>query len=146
MKESTGGALLMGLAAGIIMIFIIMVAFFISYGSTFKAKNAVINNIEQKEGLRKVDVENYAVSLATKYNPSNIDTCFSRVITGGQYVGFIQKVTIYMEFDKTILGSALNIRIPVKGETRIIEKGSIYEACKLNDSSCRNALGSMNIC
>ena len=47
MKEATGGTLLMGLAAGIIIIFIIMVAFFISYSKAFKVKNQLINRIEE---------------------------------------------------------------------------------------------------
>ena len=135
MKESTGGALLMGLAAGIIIIFIIMVAFFISYGSTFKIKNEIINYIEQHEGASKDELLTFVTGKQTKYSGKTIKACVN-MLDGASVNGFTIKVVVYMEMDKTILNEAFNVKIPIKGETMIIRKGSRYDnlvECPLDD-------------
>ena len=140
MKESTGGALLMGLAAGIIIIFIIMVAFFISYGKTFRIKNEMINYIEQNEGVKKESLEDYFVNKGNAYNGKTIEACYNE-IDNGSVKGFTVKVVVYMEMDRTILGKAFNVKIPVSGETRIIEKGNYIsnpENMDLNECSSGN--------
>lgn len=126
MKESTGGALLMGLAAGIIIIFIIMVAFFISYGKTFRIKNAIINKIEQEEGMKLSEIKDFIYDNSTTYSGKDPYICYNVVGTGTNYRGFTVEVTVYMSMDRTILGDRFNVKIPVRGETRIIEKGNYF--------------------
>ncbi len=129
MKESTGGALLMGLAAGIIIIFIIMVAFFISFSKTFKIKNSIINRIEQNEGMTQTELDEFLAN-ETSYNGEN-RICYNVVKNNNSsIIGVTFNVTIYMQMDRTILGEAFNIKIPISGETRIIEKGNFFNNIK----------------
>lgn len=149
MKESTGGALLMGLAAGIIIIFIILVAFFISYGKSFKIKNALINKIEQSEGMvlesaspTANTIKNFLSDSSNKYNGKEAAVCYNEFYTSQYdedagtdvdvFSGFNFEVIIYMEMDRTILGQTFNPKIPIKGETRIIKKGYFFEMLKAN--------------
>lgn len=128
MKESTGGALLMGLAAGIIIIFIIMVAFFISFSKTFKIKNSIINRIEQNEGMTQTELDEFLAN-ETSYNGEN-RICYNVVKNNNSVIGVTFNVTIYMQMDRTILGEAFNVKIPISGETRIIEKGNFFNNIK----------------
>lgn len=128
MKESTGGALLMGLAAGIIIIFIIMVAFFISFSKTFKIKNSIINRIEQNEGMTQTQLNEFLAN-ETSYNGEN-KICYNVVKNNNSIIGVTFNVTIYMQMDRTILGEAFNVKIPISGETRIIEKGNFFNNIK----------------
>ena len=129
MKESTGGALLMGLAAGIIIIFIIMVAFFISFSKTFKIKNSIINRIEQNEGMAQTELDEFLAN-ETSYNGEN-RICYNVVKNNNSsIIGVTFNVTIYMQMDRTILGEAFNVKIPISGETRIIEKGNFFNNIK----------------
>lgn len=130
MKESTGGALLMGLAAGIIIIFIIMVAFFISFSKTFKIKNSIINRIEQNEGMSKNELTAFLAN--TSYNNKDSEICYNIIKNNENIIGVTFNVTIYMQMDRTILGEAFNVKIPISGETRIIEKGNFFDAIKDN--------------
>ena len=149
MKESTGGALLMGLAAGIIMIFIILVAFFISYGKSFRIKNALINKIEQSEGmlvetLNPGDntIKNFLNDASNKYNGRKAQVCYNEFknyeLVEGVYQevfsGFSFEVIIYMEMDRTILGETFNPKIPIKGETKVIQKGNFWNTLKSGSS------------
>lgn len=128
MKESTGGALLMGLAAGIIIIFIIMVAFFISFSKTFKIKNSIINRIEQNEGMTQTELDEFLAN-ETSYNGEN-RICYNVIKNNNSIIGVTFNVTIYMQMDRTILGEAFNVKIPISGETRIIEKGNFFNNIK----------------
>ena len=129
MKESTGGALLMGLAAGIIIIFIIMVAFFISFSKTFKIKNSIINRIEQNEGMTQTELDEFLAN-ETSYNGEN-RICYNvEKNNNSSIIGVTFNVTIYMQMDRTILGEAFNVKIPISGETRIIEKGNFFNNIK----------------
>ena len=125
MKSSTGGALLMGLAAGIIIIFVIMVAFFISYGKSFKLKNEIISVIEQREGMTQDEILEYIYDRETTYNGKTPSVCYRTISDNDPR--FTIEVTVYMAMERTILDSLFKINIPVRGETRIIEKGNIYK-------------------
>ena len=121
----------MGLAAGIIIIFIIMVAFFISYGRAFKIKNEMINAIEQQEGMTLEQLRNFVVGKSSAYVGRKIGVCYNNIekpIPDGssEFIGFTMQVVVFMEMDKTILGDRFNVKIPVTGETKLIEKGNIY--------------------
>ena len=99
-----------------------MVAFFISYGKTFRIKNEMINYIEQNEGVEKDSLSFYVQDKVNAYSGKTIEACYNE-IDNGSVKGFTVKVVVYMEMDRTILGKAFNVKIPVSGETRIIEKG-----------------------
>ena len=116
----------MGLAAGIIMIFIIMVAFFISFGKAFKVKNDMINAIEQNEGMTLGELQNFVEGKSTAYLGRQMGVCYSRVEKRGNFLGFTMNVVVYMEMQETILGNLFHVKIPVSGETRLIEKGILY--------------------
>ena len=119
----------MGLAAGIIIIFIIMVAFFISFSKTFKIKNSIINRIEQNEGMTQTELDEFLAN-ETSYNGEN-RICYNVVKNNNSsIIGVTFNVTIYMQMDRTILGEAFNIKIPISGETRIIEKGNFFNNIK----------------
>ena len=151
MKESTGGALLMGFAAIILLVFIIMSAFFISYGKLFRLKDRIINTIEQKEGLSVSGIhdvirDNYTGTLET-------ETCYSIVKykypgdTKETLRGFSEKVTVYMKFDRTIFGDIINIKIPITGETRLIEKGVLFKELESgNLTAFKSGLSGMQEC
>ena len=144
MKSSTGGALLMGFAAGIIIIFVIMVAFFISYGKSFKLKNEVISVIEQREGMKKEDIIDYIKLRASGSNKrKDPKVCFRTV--SNDDLRFTIEVTVYMSMERTILDSLFEVNIPVRGETRIIEKGNIYKNAT-SKNSLKNLLGGMDLC
>lgn len=130
----------MGLAAGIILIFIIMVAFFISYGTSFKLKNGIVNKIEQSEGMSSSEINSFINGKANKYNGKTVDVCYNEILDiDNKIKGFTVEVVVYMEMDKTILGEAFNVKIPIKGETRIIEKGNYLENLgRLNIQKCSN--------
>lgn len=137
MKEATGGALLMGLAAGIILIFIIMVAFFISYGQTFRLKNDMINYIEQNEGVDKVTLARYMGGKGSVYSGRDIKACYKKVYRGHEQIGFTVKVIVYMQMDRNIFGKAFNPKIPVSGETKTIETGNyVRNPASLGIANC----------
>ncbi len=120
----------MGLAAAILIIFIIFVAFFINYGKTFRIKNQVINKLEQSEGLIKQDIIDYVNDL--KYTGKKISVCYNKVERPlGTTIGFTYKVTLYMHFDRSILGSSFNLYIPIQGETKTIDSGSLFNEIKV---------------
>lgn len=118
----------MGLAAGIIIIFIIMVAFFISFSKTFKIKNSIINRIEQNEGMTQTELDEFLAN-ETSYNGEN-RICYNVIKNNNSIIGVTFNVTIYMQMDRTILGEAFNVKIPISGETRIIEKGNFFNNIK----------------
>ena len=129
MKESTGGALLMGLAAGRKIIFISMQAFFISVSKTYKIINSFINWIEHNEGMTQTELDEFLAN-ETSYNGEN-RICYNVVKNNNSsIIGVTFNVTIYMQMDRTILGEAFNVKIPISGETRIIEKGNYFNNIK----------------
>ena len=50
-----------------------------------------------------------------------------------------------MSMERTILDSLFEVNIPVRGETRIIEKGTIYKNAT-SRNSLKNLLGGMDLC
>lgn len=123
MKESTGASILMYLATAIILLFIIMVAFFINYGQTFKIKNRIINKIEQNEGLKFDEIKMLDPKGTIEETPE--DVCVNLIKTGSNLRGFTIEVTVHMKTEDGILDFIPDIRI--KGETRIIESGRYFD-------------------
>ena len=122
MKETTGATILMGLATVIILIFIIMVSFFISYGKAFSLKNYLINRIEQQEGMSAAELHDY-VGTSNVYTGKVIQACYEPIYFQSDLTGFIIRVRVSFGMDRTILGERFNIQIPIVGETRIIQRG-----------------------
>ena len=123
----------MGLATMILLIFIIMVAFFISYGKTFRLKNALINRIEQSEGMTKTQMQTFistAHSATVSYSGREVSACYNKIMNGTDFVGVTFEVVVYMKFEQSILGDSLSLEIPITGESRIIEKGNFYDVVK----------------
>ena len=133
----------MGFAAGIIIIFVIMVAFFISYGKSFKLKNEIVSVIEQREGMKEEDILRYIYDRDTTYNGKDPSVCFRTV--SDTDLRFTIEVTVYMAMERSILDSLFKVNIPVRGETRIIEKGNIYENA-INKIQLKRQLGGMDEC
>lgn len=133
----------MGFAAGIIIIFVIMVAFFISYGKSFRLKNEVISVIEQREGMTENDILSYIYNRETTYNGKNPNVCFRTV--SNTDLRFTIEVTVYMAMERSILDNLFKVNIPVRGETRIIERGNIYQNAT-NKAQLKSQLGGMDEC
>ena len=138
MKETTGATVLMGLATVIILIFIIMVSFFISYGKAFRLKSLIINRIEQQEGM--IDTEmNEFVGTSGVYAGKKIGACYEPIYHNGNLDGFIVRVIVSFGMDRTILGEQFNINVPIVGETRVIQKGDYLSPA--NETSLAYKLG-----
>ena len=132
MKEATGATILMGLAAMILLIFIIMVAFFIGYGKAFRLKNKIINRIEQGEGINIDDLIIQMRSERNAYSGNEARICYSKVNdSAGDFYGFTMSVIVYMHTEERIL----KVKIPISGETRIIQTGSYYENIRRGDTN-----------
>lgn len=127
MKETTGATILMGMATVIILIFIIMVSFFISYGKAFSLKNLIINRIEQQEGMSASELTTF-VNTGNGYVGKKIQACYEPIYFNNagtrELSGFIIRVRVSFGMDRTILGENLDIKVPIVGETRIIQRGS----------------------
>ena len=135
----------MGLAAGIIMIFIILVAFFISYGKSFRLKNSLINKLEQSEGMKVNDVKVFFTEGHNSYNGKEASICYNVFENAAhEKIGFNYEIVVYMTMDRTILGEMFNPTIPVKGETKVIEKGN-FLTC-LNDSTKCTGIDFPSLC
>lgn len=122
MDQTIGGALLLGLAAIIIFIFVIMAAFFIGLGKSFRTKNAIINYVEQQEGSSITEMRTFT----REKTMASVKACYSKVTHGSKTEGFTVKVVVYMKMNENILGDLVDIEIPIYGETRIIEKGNVF--------------------
>lgn len=132
MKEATGATILMGLAAMILLIFIIMVAFFIGYGKAFRLKNKIINRIEQGEGINAAELVTQMRNSANKYTGNEARICYSTVEdSSGELYGFTMSVVVYMHTEEKIL----KVKIPISGETRIIQTGTYYDKIKQHDTN-----------
>ena len=125
MKETTGASILMYLATAIILVFITMVVFFISYGQTFKIKNRIINKIEQNEGLPVDAIKLLDPKGTINNDPTKKDVCLNLIKTGSNLRGFTVEVTVYMKSGEGILDFIPDI--PIRGETRIIESGKYFD-------------------
>ena len=131
MREAVGGTFLLQIVSVFLIVFIGFMAIVLKYGRVFRVKNAIINNIEQNEGYKtEEEIKTYANSIG--FDGNNVSVCYQKVIKGGLSY-YYYKVIVEMSF--TLLSNEPFIKIPVTGETRIIETGNVIPtgdnwACK----------------
>ena len=118
MREAVGGTLLLKIVIVFLVVYIGFMAIVLNYGLVFRYKNQLINYIEQNEGIK--NVETLRTTAKEKYGYyGDIDACNVKVNDRGYYY----KVKIYIIFHIPLVNNVL--RIPVTGETRIIETGNV---------------------
>lgn len=117
MRESIGGTFLLQIVLVFLTVYIGFMAIVINYGKVFRIKNTIVNYIEQQEGVvdctvaRNIIVERVGYLDEYKLEGRETDK------------GMIYKVTVNIVFTLPLVNSS--ITIPVKGETRLIETGSL---------------------
>ena len=140
MREGIGGTFMIYVLLIFLTVYICFVAVAFNYARAFKVKNKIIDIIEQNEGIVDFDNTDSAISeidyyLGTvsyvaldinesdcpdsEYNYINSDRgyCIGRVSnTNGEYY----KVKTFIKLEIPFLN--FGITIPVKGETRKIER------------------------
>ena len=142
MREAFGGSWLLGFVALFIVLFSAYLAVSINYTKAFKAKNKIINIIEQNEGMSKSvgDVRNktdeelnkgkttedkiyyylkqagFVIDKETVSGRCPDDTDDTKGISTRE--GKYYKVTTFVKIELPVIW--VNITVPVKGETKVI--------------------------
>ena len=143
MREATGSSMLLYIVVFFVGIIILFFAGIMAYSKAYKAKNRIIEVIEEygtytrgtgstaentvKSSLKSMGYQTGDCSGTTQkgytsvQNSSGYKYCvYNKNANGGtQY-----KVITYVHFDFPIIGSAINI--PVSGETKILGKSYDY--------------------
>lgn len=149
MKEAVGGTFMIYVLLIFLAVYITFVAVALNYAKAFRVKNSVIDIIEQNEGMDESDFNaregnintgvtgqinaklkdyNYYVSLSdkevTKYcgdreHHFGLGYCISNKTNdiGREYYQVVTFVQIKFPFWEDF-----NITIPIRGETRVIER------------------------
>jgi len=116
-RESIGGTFLLQIVLVFLTVYIGFMAIVINYGKVFRYKNAIVNYIEQQEGVvdcaatRRIIVEQ--VGYLNDYKLEGRST--------GS--GMIYKVTVNIVFSLPLVST--QVKIPIRGETRLIETGGL---------------------
>ena len=142
MKEAVGGTFMIYVLLIFIAVYITFVAVALNYAKAFRVKNSVIDIIEQNEGMNDDELNdinksgdtitkinerlkdyNYYITLSDIYlDKYNDYTCFERgyciskvgdIREYYRVVTFVQLSIPFIDF---------NITIPIRGETRVIER------------------------
>lgn len=142
MKEAVGGTFMIYVLLIFIAVYITFVAVALNYAKAFRVKNSVIDIIEQNEGMTDDELNdinksgdtitkinerlkdyNYYITLSDSYlDKYNDYTCFDRgyciskvgdIREYYRVVTFVQLSIPFIDF---------NITIPIRGETRVIER------------------------
>lgn len=119
MREAVGGTLLIKIVIVFLFIYIVFMSVILAYGRVFRTKNKIINYIEQNEGISNYQGFQEVVSKRFNYN-GKMDICYEKVGDRGYYY----KTTVYITFQLPLVKDIL--RVPVSGETRLIDTGNIY--------------------
>lgn len=121
MRESIGGTMLFWIVLFFMTIFIAFMASVINYARVYKMKNSMINYIEKSEGIKtKEEFEDALVNLGY---PANGDYEICRKIS--RETGGIYSLSLYAIFELPFVGNG--IRVEIKGETRLIETGTLIK-------------------
>ena len=121
MRDATGGTLLMQLVVVILAVFIFFIASVMQYSRVYRIKGTIVDAIERGEGGINSKDEITAVLSAAQYE-GDYKIC---KIYDSQRQGTYYTVEIYSSF--TILPRFVQIKLPVRGETRTINTGKFYE-------------------
>ncbi len=120
MREAIGGTMLFWIVLFFMTIFIAFLAAVIQYASVYKIKNSVVNYLEQSEGITDKDsFENVLAGLGYSRNGKYVICRYPAENRGGYYY-----VKLYATF--AIMNVSLDVSI--KGETRIIETGTLIKS------------------
>ena len=149
MKEAVGGTFMIYVLLVFLAVYITFLAVALNYAKAFRVKNSVIDIIEQNEGMDEADFTsreaniktgvtgqinnklrdyNYIVSVSDnviekycgdKNNYFELGYCVSKKSSdiGKEYYQVVTFVQIKFPFFEN-----LNITIPIRGETRVIER------------------------
>ena len=142
MREAFGGSWLLGFVVLFIVLFSAYLAISVNYTKAFKAKNKIVNVIEQNEGFdfdnsaegsTQNEIKNYLRRVSYYVNLTNIKInnindnykCYSEgycveKMGSTDIEGTYYKVTTYVNIDMQVFN--LNFTIPIQGETRKIER------------------------
>ncbi len=121
MRDATGGTLLMQLVVVILAVFIFFIASVMQYSRVYRIKGTIVDAIERGEGGINSKDEITKVLSAAQYE-GDYKIC---KIYDSQRQGTYYTVEIYSSF--TILPRFVQIKLPVRGETRTINTGKFYE-------------------
>lgn len=139
MRESVGGAMQMYVVMFILFVFIMFLASVVQYARVYKIKNTIINEIEKNEGIPSIawlastDRNNPGLLKSEGYSIDNgYEVCKHSFGDRGAYYN----IELYATFSFL----SLKIEVPIKGETRLIETGTLINSEENNDpfatSSC----------
>lgn len=122
MREAIGGTQLFYLVLIFLTIYIVFMAGVINYGRAFRQKNAIVNLIEQNEGIKSlglstdIDARNktlYGYAREVGYT-GDIFACQTVTSRGKMF-----KITIFYYFELPAVGK---IPISLSGETKLISR------------------------
>lgn len=120
MREAIGGTMLFWIVLFFMTIFIAFLAAVIQYASVYKIKNSVVNYLEQGEGITDKDsFENTLTRLGYSRNGKYVICRYPAENRGGYY---------YVKLYATFAFMNVSIDVSIKGETRIIETGTLVKS------------------
>jgi len=131
MRDATGGTLLMQLVAVILAVFIFFIASVMQYARVYRIKGTIVDAIERGEGGIRSQEELNAVISSAQYE-GEYEIC---KVYASRRKGVYYTVEIYSYF--TILPRFMQIKLPVRGESRTIDTGIFYEDQTDIFTSCR---------
>jgi len=141
MRDAVGGSFMIKVLLVFLTVYIIFIAVALNYAKAFRVKNKVIDIIEQNEGIRDytdtsgtigeintyLKKASYNVNLTEK-NKKDRGVCYdlgycideSSEIRDGNITSKYYQVTTFVRIEFPFFN--LNITIPIKGETRKVER------------------------
>lgn len=142
MKEAVGGTFMIYVLLIFLAVYITFVAVALNYAKAFRVKNSVIDIIEQNEGMTDDELNdvnksgdtitkinerlkdyNYYVNLSKSYLDNYKEyTCFDRgyCISRVEDIREYYRVVTFVQLSIPFIN--FNITIPIRGETRVIER------------------------
>ena len=144
MRDAVGGSFMIKVFIVFLGVYIVFMAVALNYAKAFRVKNQIINIIEQNEGIDADDYNDksnnsslskiYSYLAKVSYTTGN-DVAKNKCETGSyiddRYIFCINtytydknktyyKVTTFVSLELPFFG--INIPVPIKGETRMIER------------------------
>lgn len=125
MRESIGGTILFWIALALLAVFIVFMTLIVKYSRVYKIKNSMINYIEKNEGV--VSQEEFDAYLRNYGYPVDGQYTLCRYLNdkGGFFT-----LELYSVHSFPILNNFANIKIGIKGETRVITTGTKIKSTK----------------
>lgn len=138
MKAALGGGYLLNIVVAIVSVVMLLFVGVLAYSKAYRIKNRIVEVIENNNGYnddaiavlnKDLQKSGYTTTRenGTNYCEDNLnETSYKYCVTGPVKVdnGEYYKVITYTHFEFPFIGSVLNI--PVKGETKILNKNYDY--------------------